>query len=191
MVYSHRRSKDDLLLILYYIGCCSPWGRKELDTTEQLIWADIGWWIQLAVQEADIHNDTHLSTRSFLSPILSFATCNVLSWTLFSILLHFLNFFFSKKNRCFIYLFYFWLCWVFIAGRGLSLVSVSGGLLASCCVWASHCGSFSCWEAHGLSCPMPCGISWTREWPHVPCIGKWILNHWATREVLKKKVLML
>ena len=27
----------------------------------------------------------------------------------------------------FFYLFYFWLCWVFVAARGLSLVSASGG----------------------------------------------------------------
>ena len=31
------------------------------------------------------------------------------------------------------YLFYFWLCWVFTAERGLSLVVASGGYL--------HCGS--------------------------------------------------
>ena len=26
-------------------------------------------------------------------------------------------------------------------------------------------------------------ISWTRDWAHVPCIGRQILNHWTTREV--------
>ena len=149
MVYSHRRSKDDLLLILYYIGCCSPWGRKELDTTEQLIWADIGWWIQLAVQEADIHNDTHLSTRSFLSPILSFATCNVLSWTLFSILLHFLNFFFQKRTGVLFIYFTFgcagsslrgvgflWFLWV----GGYSLVAVCGLLTVVGSLVEKHMG---------------------------------------------------
>ena len=25
--------------------------------------------------------------------------------------------------------------------------------------------------------------SLTRDWTHVPCIGRWILNHWTTREV--------
>ena len=25
--------------------------------------------------------------------------------------------------------------------------------------------------------------SWTRDQIHVPCIGRWILNHWTTREV--------
>ena len=27
------------------------------------------------------------------------------------------------------------------------------------------------------------GSSWPRDWTHVPCIGKQILYHWATREV--------
>ena len=27
------------------------------------------------------------------------------------------------------------------------------------------------------------GSSQTRDWTCVPCIGKWILNHWTTREV--------
>ena len=27
--------------------------------------------------------------------------------------------------------------------------------------------------------------SWTRDWTHVACIGRCILNHWTTREVLK------
>ena len=26
-------------------------------------------------------------------------------------------------------------------------------------------------------------ISLTRDQIHLPCIGRWILNHWATREV--------
>ena len=44
------------------------------------------------------------------------------------------------------------------------------GLYSSCSAWASHCSGFSCWRAralecmgslvvaHGLSCPMTCGI---------------------------------
>ena len=44
------------------------------------------------------------------------------------------------------------------------------GLLSICGAWACHCS--------GLSC---CGAwSWTR----VPCFGRWIRNHWNTREVL-------
>ena len=26
--------------------------------------------------------------------------------------------------------------------------------------------------------------SWTRDQTHVPCVGRWILNPWTTREVL-------
>ena len=36
--------------------------------------------------------------------------------------------------------------------------------------------------ALGLSCPQHVGSSQTRERTCVPCIGKWILNHWTTRE---------
>ena len=68
------------------------------------------------------------------------------------------------------------------------------GLLSSCSMWTSHCYGFSCWEAqalsvwasvdvaHGLSCPTHVGSSWTRDRTRVPCIGRRILNHWATRE---------
>ena len=45
------------------------------------------------------------------------------------------SFFFFFK----IYLFYFWLCWVFIAARGLSLVAVSGGYSSL------RCAGFSLW----------------------------------------------
>lgn len=34
-----------------------------------------------------------------------------------------------------------WLCWVFLALCGLSLVAASGGTLP-CCAWASRCGAF-------------------------------------------------
>ena len=48
-----------------------------------------------------------------------------------------------------IYLFYFWLHWVFVAARGLSLVAASGATLG-CGARASHCGGFSCWGAQAL-----------------------------------------
>ena len=38
---------------------------------------------------------------------------------------------------------YFWLHWVFVAARGLSLVAESGATLC-CSARASHCGGFSC-----------------------------------------------
>ena len=50
----------------------------------------------------------------------------------------------------FIYLFiYFWLHWVFIAVRGLSLVAASGGY-SSLRARASHCGGFFCCGARAL-----------------------------------------
>ena len=69
----------------------------------------------------------------------------------------------------FFFSFYRWLCWVFVAVRGLSLVPVSGGCSSLLC-WASHCGGFSCcrvqapgtWVsgvvAHGLGCSEARGI---------------------------------
>ena len=44
---------------------------------------------------------------------------------------------------------YFWLCWVFIAKWAFSSCSEQG-LLSSGNVQASHCGGFSCCEAHAL-----------------------------------------
>ena len=44
--------------------------------------------------------------------------------------------------------------------------------------------------AHGLSCPMACGIFQTRGWTHVPWIGRQILNHCTTREVWRKQFLI-
>ena len=75
-------------------------------------------------------------------------------------------FFFNK----FIYLFiYFWLCWVFVSVRGLSLVVASGGHSSSWCaglslsqpllLWSTvsrHAGSVV--VAHGPSCSAACGI---------------------------------
>ena len=69
-----------------------------------------------------------------------------------------------------IYLFiYFWLCWVFVSVRGLSLVAASGGHSSSRCVGLSlsrplllrSTGSrrtSSVVVAHGLCCSVTCGI---------------------------------
>ena len=78
-----------------------------------------------------------------------------------------LFFFFFNK---FIYLFiYFWLCWVFVSVRGLSLVAASGGHSSSrraglSLSWSLLLGSTgsrragSVVVAHGLSCSAACGI---------------------------------
>ena len=46
-------------------------------------------------------------------------------------------------------LIYFWLRWVLIAARRLSLVVASGGYASLWCA-ASHCGGFSCCGARTL-----------------------------------------
>ena len=81
-----------------------------------------------------------------------------------------LNWFFL--SLLFIYLFiyyYFWLCWVFVSVRGLSLVAASGGHSSSRCAGLSlsrplllrSTGSrraVSVVVAHGPSCSAACGI---------------------------------
>ena len=69
------------------------------------------------------------------------------------------------------------------------------GATLRCGVQASHCGGFSCCGARALGTkasvvvalslvtPWHVGSSWTRDRTHVPCIGRWIINHCATREV--------
>ena len=44
-----------------------------------------------------------------------------------------LLFFFFYSNLLFIYIFYFWLCWVFVSVRGLSPVAAGGGHSSSRC----------------------------------------------------------
>ena len=68
------------------------------------------------------------------------------------------------------YLFiYFWLCWVFVSVRGLSLVVASGGHSSSRCVGLSLSRPLLLWStgsrhagsvimAHGPSCSTACGI---------------------------------
>ena len=55
----------------------------------------------------------------------------------------------SKGARDFLKIYdYFWLCWVFVAPHGLSLVGSKQGLLSACGVWASDCGGHA--ADHGL-----------------------------------------
>ena len=98
---------------------------------------------------------------------------------------------------------YLWLLWVFVAERGLSLVAVNEGYSSSRCsvfsLWwllllqsgvsklagFSSCGTWS--PDLQLTCLVTSqhvGSSHTREQTHDPCIGRWILNPWTTREVL-------
>ena len=90
-----------------------------------------------------------------------------------------------KKN-------YFWLCWVFLAVCGLSLVGVSLVavdrllfVMASCCkAQALGMRAQKLW-CTGLVAPWHVGFSQTSDRTHIPCIGRQILNHWACREVLR------
>ena len=68
---------------------------------------------------------------------------------------------------------FFWLCWVFVAVWGLLLLQSMALELSSLIVvcW------LGCSEAFEILTPP------TRDWTHVPCIGRWILNHWTIREV--------
>ena len=78
----------------------------------------------------------------------------------------------------FIYLlFYFWLHWVFVVAHSLSLAAVNSG--GFCC-----CGAHAQWLwLMGLVAPRHAESSQTRDGTCVPCIVRWFLNHWTTREV--------
>ena len=91
---------------------------------------------------------------------------------------------------------YFWLCWVLLALWAFSSCCEQG-LLSGCGARASCCSGFSCSVAEvqgcvgfsscsswGLAALRHVESSWTRNRTHVPCIGRGILNHQATREVL-------
>ena len=90
--------------------------------------------------------------------------------------------------------FYFWLRWVSAAAHGLSLVAASGGYSSlRCagfrCVGFSSCGTWAqqLWLT-GLVAPRHMGSSRTRARTHVPCTGRQILNHCATRKTLSCRV---
>ena len=73
-----------------------------------------------------------------------------------------LNIFFINLFSLFIY---FWLYWVFVAARGLSLVATRGGYSSLRCV-GSHCSGFSCCRAWavGHSDFSSCGTQTQQLW---------------------------
>ena len=102
----------------------------------------------------------------------------------------------SQYGRAKRFLFFFLLCWVFIASHRLSLVAAIWDycslrqmdfslprllLLQST---GSRAQAQQLW-CTGLAAPRPVGSSWTRDRTHVPCIGRRILIHWTTRQVLR------
>ena len=88
---------------------------------------------------------------------------------------------------------YFWLHWAFVAACGLSLVAVSGayslvlGLLSVVASLLEDHGLYGTWAQYlWLTCLIALPhveASWTRDRTHIPCTGRWIPHHWATREV--------
>ena len=78
---------------------------------------------------------------------------------------------------------------------GCSGSSLPHRVFSCCSAQASHCSGSSCSEhwlqvprlpqlwLMGSAAPQHVGSSWTRARPRVPYMGRWILNHWATREV--------
>ena len=80
-----------------------------------------------------------------------------------------------------------------VAARGLSSCSVCAlgrAGFSSCGMGAqqlwlagSRAQAKQLW-CTGLVAPRHVASSWTRDPTHVPCVGRWILNHSATREVL-------
>ena len=93
---------------------------------------------------------------------------------------------------CFFLIYLFlWLCWVFVSVRGLSPVAASGGHSSSRCAGLSLSRPLLLAEHRlqtrrlgncGSGAPRHVGSSQTRAQTRVPCIGRQILNHCATRE---------
>ena len=67
---------------------------------------------------------------------------------------------------------YFWLWWIFIAGRGPPLVAAIQGC-TSCSVWASHCGGFPCFGAWALGMQASVVAA-----PGLGSCGSWALECW-------------
>ena len=90
-------------------------------------------------------------------------------------------FFFSKKSYLCIYL---WLGWIFVAAYQLSLVAVHGFLIAVASLVVEHeVWAQKSWHM-GLVTPWHVGSSQPRDQTNISCIGRQMLNHWTTREVL-------
>ena len=89
-------------------------------------------------------------------------------------------------------------CWVFVATCRLSLAATVGitlwlwctGFLLQWLVLLQNTGSWV-WVLQQLwltSLVAPCHVesSWPGDRTYVPCIGRWLLIHYTTREVLRK-----
>ena len=120
----------------------------------------------------------------------SLLTCSSLQTNVFNELNVFseLNEFSFSTLKFFII--YFWLCWVFVAACGLSLVVANGSCSLVVCVLLTAVASLGAEHrplvvvALGLVVSQYVESSWARDQTCVPCIGRRMLIHCATRKVL-------
>ena len=125
------------------LGAQSPnhWTTREVPPFHFL--NDVFWWTGVLnfdeVQFINLYGYCWVQSKKSLPGSRSWRVSPVLSS------------FFYKFICLFIYLFIYWLRWVFVAARGLSLV-VASGVTLRCSAQASHCGGFSCCGAWALGC---------------------------------------
>ena len=86
--------------------------------------------------------------------------------------------------KLFIFLFYFLAALVFLTVYGLFSISRKWGLPFSCSSQATHRGVFSCCRQSTSSRHLDLVGLWDVDATCVPCIGRQILMHCTTREVL-------
>ena len=113
---------------------------------------------KLAYYQKLLSKTSHLAPCTLTHPVILYHV------TLF----YFLHFTFTSQKLSFYLFIYFWLCWVFISVRGLSLIAASGATLHRG-ARASHYRGLSLRStgsrctgsvvvAHGPSCSVACGI---------------------------------
>ena len=91
--------------------------------------------------------------------------------------------------------------WVTIFSGYMPRSETAGLYVCYCCLVTKLCPTLcdpvsyspSCSSVHGISqakilewvsISSSRGSSWSRDWTHVSCIGRWVLYHWATREAV-------
>ena len=137
----------------------------------------------MKLQEGKLFACNYLALRPQLE-LCSRLPSSSLSTTQYLVASFFIWLFYFLKNNLTMYLFM-----AALALRRCPCVFSSSseqGLLSRCGERASRSGGVSCgaWAPGrcGFSCSTACGTF--PDWTYVPCVGKWILNHWMTREVL-------
>ena len=69
--------------------------------------------------------------------------------------------------------------------QGALASEVAAHGLSSCSSQALEHRLNSCWAWFGLDAPWDTGSSWTKDQTPISCISRWILHHWAMREILQ------